>query len=440
MNYSPFTDENDQRKNIYQIELRDLEQLREKGIEEGVHIEYKRELSNTVKKRLPNIITSFANEEGGWLFIGIDEDDMSIKYIKNKDYELMLNNILKDITSPIPRIIPRFLTPMGDNSKGVLVVWIPEGDKPPYISNGKIYRRVGSGSSPIKEIEDRYYLDSLYQKSEKKIDKLEKFCKKDISIYNRAWNVYTQNYKYLGMCNIYLIPVYDLKLLESIKPEKLKEYILNETKTSKTYHGDGVSLTINMPFEKAAYSVGSIIFRNKELLDSYESTIAWEQFFDGSAKIHIPIPYVLNTTKVVATLTEHVSNFEDPKVFDDFNYIDGKKFLYAILGSISEYFSCIKKLREEFEEIMIVIDIDHVRKNILYFDTEKYKSYISRNGIVFSDKNEYRINQQFDIAKVETSNLVVLLSYFINVIDAFGFSSFDGMKFFIESVAENNRN
>ena len=89
---------------------------------------------------------------------------------------------------------------------------------------------------------------------------------------------------------------------------------------------------------------------------------------------------------------------------------------------------------------MIVIDIDHVRKNILYFDTEKYKSYISRNGIVFSDKNEYRINRQFDIAKVETSNLVVLLSYFINVINAFGFSSFDGMEFFIESVAKSSRN
>ena len=159
--YSPFTDNNGNDKDFFMVTFADLEQLKNKDIEEGLKIEYKNELSQKVKKKLPKILTSFANEKGGWLFIGVKEDSKALNLIPLKAYELMINNIIKDSTSPTPIYFIRFLTPEDNKDVGVLVIWIPEGENPPYIAQGKIYRRFGSGSSPVNYIEDRYYINKL---------------------------------------------------------------------------------------------------------------------------------------------------------------------------------------------------------------------------------------------------------------------------------------
>ena len=74
--FSPIHDDQGRPKAIADIAYADLEQLRE--LDEGYALEFKRSLSPTVAKKLPKIIASFANSAGGWLVIGIADDDHAL--------------------------------------------------------------------------------------------------------------------------------------------------------------------------------------------------------------------------------------------------------------------------------------------------------------------------------------------------------------------------
>ena len=56
-------------KTIGEIEFSDVQRMMEKHLEEGYQLEFKREVSSTVKRKIPNIIASFANEKEGGLFL-----------------------------------------------------------------------------------------------------------------------------------------------------------------------------------------------------------------------------------------------------------------------------------------------------------------------------------------------------------------------------------
>ncbi|MBM7702972.1 helix-turn-helix domain-containing protein [Metabacillus iocasae] len=433
--YSPFVTNSGRKKTIFEIKFADVEAMIENDTEEGYQLEFKREISSTVRRKIPNIIASFANEMGGWLIFGIDEDEKRIHLIERKDYELFINNMLKDVTNPVPRIVTRFLATDDDPNQGVLVIWIPEGNNPPYISYGKIYRRVGSGSSPVTEIEDRYHLDRLYQKSEDRMYKLEEFCTKELSIYNRKWPMHGKNYVHYGMCNIYIIPLYDLDLLQQMNIDMLKQHILTKSLEMKDYDLEGgFQVQANLPFLKASHSADSIIFRNNEMIDSYDKTIAWEQFFNGSAKFHIPIPYVDELDQVKKVLKQSVPNYVDEKIFEQFQYIDGHLFLTALLSCFGEYFDCITDLKAECDEMIVVIDLENVRNDVLYFHHEPFVSFLQSDGLVFSDKNKYRFNKSFLSTQLEMKQPGALLAYFDSVIHAFGLSQTDGIRFFIHQL------
>ena len=431
--YSPFTDDKGNQKDAFEINYNDLQQIKDKEIEEGFQIEYKRELSDSIRSKLAKIITSFANERGGWLFIGVDEIDRQIKPIPKKEYELEINNNLLSNTSPIPEVIIRFLTPENDDSNGVLVIRIPEGDNPPYIAKGRIYRRVGSGSSPIQEIDDRYYLDRLYRKADDNIDQLRKFCQKEISIFSRRWSPVGYRYIDLGMCNIYLIPTLDLDLLQLKTPEDIAEFTLKESKVIREYEFEGGKISLNIPFEKYSYSLGSIIFRNNLPLDYYHNEIAWELFYDGSAKFHLPIPYVSNQQNIKNTLTNEVINYRDSKIFDDFEYIDGKTFLYCFFGCLGIYIHCMKSLRDFFDEIKIAVELNNVRRNVLYFDVEIFRDILRKNGLPFSDKNDYFMNERFTSIKIETNNLLWYILRLVGIFNAFGLPWLEGIQCLVQS-------
>ena len=65
--YNPFN------KNISEIEYEDLKKLIENDVSEGWVIEYKGSFPKN--KNIANSIASFANSEGGWYFIGIEEKE-----------------------------------------------------------------------------------------------------------------------------------------------------------------------------------------------------------------------------------------------------------------------------------------------------------------------------------------------------------------------------
>ena len=67
--FSPFRDANGEPKSLVEVTWADLEQL--KGLDEGFVLEFKRDYTPSVQRKIPKIVASFANSRGGWLVIGI---------------------------------------------------------------------------------------------------------------------------------------------------------------------------------------------------------------------------------------------------------------------------------------------------------------------------------------------------------------------------------
>ena len=158
MNYSPFSNV----KNIIEIsnlQYSDLQVL--SSLTESYSIEYKSEFNDRFKaEKLPKTISAFANSNGGWLFIGVDNNgniqDVDLTDVREED----IYSIIGSRVSPIPTIYVAILYKDRYRNTGVIVVYTEEGKNTPYVSNGTIYVRNGKESKPA----ERSTIDLLLKK------------------------------------------------------------------------------------------------------------------------------------------------------------------------------------------------------------------------------------------------------------------------------------
>jgi hypothetical protein len=446
--YSPFTDNNGNKKNIFNLNFTDLEQLQTKEIEEGEHIEYKVEFNSSVKKKIPKIISSFANESGGWIFVGIENKTRKFCYIENNGIEEIIQQLLKEHTSPIPKIEIKFLKSDSSRETGILVIWVPEGIEPPYIANGNIFVRVGSTSTPLKNdedlfvaIKDRFYLDRLYQKSKARKQEIADFCNKKISISNDIpTNLGIPDKG--GICNIYIIPVYNLNLFEHLETEEdIISLFLAESKIPKPYFsGNDLFCEMNIEFKKATQSYMSIIFRSSDVLDYFQNTVAWEQFFNGSAKFHIPISYYPNQKSIIGTIKQNDLKYENSEIFSKFQYYDGETFIKTIILCLGSYFKILKKVIPDFSEVFIIIELENIKRLVLFFDLEEYRQVIKEKGLIFSDKQSIKIDlYNLNAVKIEENNLMFYLLLINQVFRSFGYTNNEFAKFFTGTMRKHEK-
>ena len=277
--YSPFEDKNGNPLELSKIRFSHLGQLR--TVDEGYKVEYKSTFDKSVKDKIPAIITSFANSEGGWLIIGIDDNSHEVTCIPKirSDYSQTISQLLKERTSPIPAFDSRFIRNPKNKGEGVLVVEIYEGKFSPYVANGTVYIRNGSSKEPIKS--ERATIDFLYQKSQSFQNELAEFFKRNIYfpeneiLFGRGKITYP-------ICNVYF------KNIHQSSQKRLRTYDdYAELCSQVTAARDGVI------FSNVQNSFDSLIFRHKAIDPSLRSTTpTMEVFFDFSAKIHIPLGLV----------------------------------------------------------------------------------------------------------------------------------------------------
>lgn len=433
--YSPFNDQYGNKKNIFQLTYEDLNKV--KNIDESIFIDYKQELSNSVFNKIPKFVTSFANESGGWLFIGIN-DSKQITPIPENDYENIINSKLTEETSPVPYIVTRFLKREASDHEGILVIWIPEGKRPPYIANGGIYTRIGSGSQPQSThhdgyylIKDRYYLDQLYRKSEDYKKYLKTFCRKEIAIKNPFITESFIHTRDLGICNIYIIPLLDLQLYKferNDEDEKLISSILEQSRVLRKYEFEGISIDLKMEITTHSYTNNSIVFRSSDLLDQCDYDIGWELFNDGNSKFHIPIPYFPLSDEILAILKSSVRNYKDPEIFKKLDYIAGKNFIYQIFACLGLYVNSMKHLVPTFDQAIIAIELLNVQKSVLVFESPTFMEIISTKGLKFSEREKYFINEEMFSYKIEPTSLMWFLGHLLQISNAFGLSKRDGLN------------
>ena len=162
MPYTPFE------KNLAELAPEDLATLTD--VYEGWYVEYKSELVNN--RALAKSLSSFANQYGGWLFIGVAEDrnthaaknfpgipdsqvQAGLESLRNASKDLLHPSVFYD-TRVFKGPIPSVGLPTGQS---IVVVYTPEGP-------------IADSSDPKPET-DRATLDSLFQRGEQKRSRLE---------------------------------------------------------------------------------------------------------------------------------------------------------------------------------------------------------------------------------------------------------------------------
>lgn len=186
--YSPLN------KPLKEVTPKDLLLLKE--IEEGWYIDYK---SSPYKDSADfgKHMSSFANQYGGFIFVGVEENQKTNRAEKFIGFDTSdVNKILERIraaatTNVNPELYYESHVIHGPieeiqlaEGKSIIIVGVPEGMYPPYIhSSGKIYQRFSDSSKPfdVKEIKDRHSLDKLFERKAKSDSKIvsfinDKFC------------------------------------------------------------------------------------------------------------------------------------------------------------------------------------------------------------------------------------------------------------------------
>jgi hypothetical protein len=176
MMFNPFRDRQGSPKPLSAITYSDLAQLAD--YDEGFVLEFKQSFSPTVRRKIPKIVASFSNSRGGWLIIGVADEDKSLTPIPREkfDYSQAVGELCRSHISPTPRFDMRFLSNPAKADEGVLIIQISEGDFPPYVADGIVEVREGSTSGPATSAS----LVQLYDKAIARERRILEFCHRTV--------------------------------------------------------------------------------------------------------------------------------------------------------------------------------------------------------------------------------------------------------------------
>lgn len=158
-----------------------------KGVCEGWYVDYKE--SVPAVKALAKHISAFANQHGGWIFLGVKEKEgkgmtadtfPGIPAASVPAVQVAIREAASTHSTPPPYFETKVIYgPVSEldllPNRAILIVGIPKGTNPPYIhSSGRIYRRVADESDPKPET-DRQVLDLLWERGARTRQRLKDF-------------------------------------------------------------------------------------------------------------------------------------------------------------------------------------------------------------------------------------------------------------------------
>lgn len=414
--YSPFTDRNGNPIDIFHLQHRHLSQLLSKEVEEGYQVEYKTSLTDSVKKKVPKIITSFANSAGGWLFIGVDEKTLELDKLEKPqrtDYNQIISQLLREHVSPLPRFDARFLKAKGASS-GVLVIYIFEGNNPPYVADGTVYIRNGSSSEPAKS--QRAEIDILYQKRKDFEIRIKDFFKREI--YYPMDDIESNQ---VVLCNIYIMNTAEFfSQNTSMRLDEIAEKFINISPNQ---------------FHNYIFSNKSIIFQNSKVIGKYQIGINLELFSDYSAKIHMPIKQLDDYDKEMAV--DKLKHISGQRFIDDFVLLDGYSACQSFQYIVQQYFQFLKNENIDLSAFLYQMSLEEAENSILYFDSEPYASYVRAHDIPYCCKSALKTPTNYfeqQTKRESGSDFVILLLYFFFM---FGLNPMDAAEMYTEAMKDN---
>lgn len=379
--YNPFN------KTISEIEYKDLDKLIKNNISEGWFIEYKSSFPKNNK--IANSIASFANSEGGWYIVGIEEKEnesspseiVGIDIEDNKKPTDKITNIIKDNITPIPYFESKIVNM--SNDKAVLIVQVFEGHDAPYISNGSIYIRVGETSKPVA-IDDRYQFDKLLNKQENFKNRVNSFMDNEFFFDDNINQPYIEFYIYVNSPkNILFEDFYSKEFFEKFK----------ENFNSNVELLEKIDISVPVIFDNAYSSVNSYILRHIYDNPLLHTGFTLELFKEG----HLKLIYPFNIYGNAYSLNNKYETLDYYHAILS-KYGNDKHLQIIDLGEAMTIFQCIlaqyKRLLKEYDcdyELNVKYKFNNFNSVTPFVDSKEFMEFIWENKLPINLKSSINI-------------------------------------------------
>lgn len=402
--YNPFN------KSISEIEYNDLEKLIKDNISEGWFVEYKGSFPKN--KKIANSIASFANSEGGWYIIGIEEDEMESKPSEIIGFDLETNkkpadkitNIVKDNINPIPYFESKLIEIPG--KKYVLVIQVFEGNDTPYISNGSVYIRVGETSKPLA-INDRYQYDKLINKKQSFQKRVTSFMDNSFFFDEYYSQPYLELYIYVNSSKSILFEdFYSKEMFDLIK----------ENFNSKVRLSDDFDVFASLTFDNIYGSIDSYILRYIYENTPLHTGLTLEIFKEGHLKLIFPFN-VYDPLSINNKYESLLDYYEFISETNDLRIIDLAESIFAVQIILTQY----KRLLERFnskDDLYFKYKFKNFNSVTPFIDSKEYGKFIFENKLPINIKTSIDIpNKGYSKCQFKDFNP---LKFTINIISATG--------------------
>lgn len=113
---------------------------------EGQHIEFKESVPSKVRE-LSEEVCAFSNANGGYIFIGIDNNG---GFVKGSFIDNTKRSSIQDSLDAIQPAVSCEFHPISVQGHSIWVIEVPEGDNKPYVASGSIFVRRGANSQKLR--------------------------------------------------------------------------------------------------------------------------------------------------------------------------------------------------------------------------------------------------------------------------------------------------
>lgn len=404
--------------NIETLDYNKIKKLLNIELKENRFIELKEKFNNSVKDKIPHLVASFANEDGGIVLIGIT-DDGEIDGIEKEDFDQIIGNKIEAKLSPIPDFKLKFI-PIPDSNNGILVIFIMKGFDTPYLVDGKAYRRIGNNTIGACPIKNRYDLEKLFERNTKHKSQFKNYCERRIKVHEKDNNL-NGSKKYYSVLDLYLLlpnsnQFAKIDFDNDEVMDKIKSIIRSTHKFrfNDTYFG-----SINIDFSSINYSHDSIIIRQTDSETERNKGITIQIHRNGWIKLHRTI-FETDLNEVYSLLAEKGSLSIDE--MRNYHFLNGTRVTEAVLVAYAIFFSVKLHFFPECSSYIPVLHFDHVQRRVLFINRDEFQKYYIENGLPFSEQNEYIVNEAFNsIRFTEELDLADIVNILMKTGNIFGF-------------------
>lgn len=373
--YSPFRNEQGQPKSLDEVAYADLAQL--KDLEEGFALEFKRTWNENVRAKIPKIIASFANSHGGWLVIGIADDNKTVCPVpkQSADFSQIFGELCRHHVSPTPRFDTRFIADPTNPKQGAVVVQVHEGDFPPYVADGIVEIREGSTSGPALGSA----LVELYSKATKRKQEIREFCQR--TVWYPADTPCTSQGSATSEASLPLFSLYLYRMgcRAADTPSRAAQES-HVVAMRSAFAQQGMSCHVQ-------HAHDSLIFRTSKGIPGSSVHSAIELFPDESMKLTVPGVMLDPHMQEEALRQISALGIEVPA---NALFIGATETLRRVTRMASLLDRYVRLRTISWTNYAVAYELENMAGVMLWSETETYARYISNHGMLFCGTTDCR--------------------------------------------------